>query len=355
MKKFLLLLALVINNVYAEGFLAGTLIKTKTGYIAIEQLEKDDLVLCYDGKGNYVEKPVTAVTKKETAHFLQFTINGEIINVAPEQKFYRPTKQRWTKAQHLTQKHVLLQHQAKLVRIDKIIEIEQEATVFAITVADHHNFLVSRQDIVVHNIFPFLIIMIGWGASAGGATVTVGVLGATITASATTVASALGVFGAAVAVGISRMGKRQGPNNPTSGNGGPSNTPSADTGDTGSNPDSTAPTSDNGKNTNAAPASDNSKSTSTTSPDTGNSNASSEKVATAVQTTKDYLGEGVKTHTNKNGDKVFESADGKRKVRFCINKTYPHQNVHSHVEYEEGGKWYPYPSNPIYPTNVPHV
>lgn len=50
--------------------------------------------------------------------------------------------------------------------------------------------------------------------------------------------------------------------------------------------------------------------------------------------------------------KYFISADGKRRVRFDINNTYPHNNVHGHIEEFVNGSWQK--SGPIYPWDVPH-
>jgi len=76
------------------------------------------------------------------------------------------------------------------------------------------------------------------------------------------------------------------------------------------------------------------------------------KITDLVKDMKDWLGNDAKVITNKNGDKVFMSSDGTRRIRFDINNTSPHNNPHGHVEELINGKWVK--SGPIYPKDVPH-
>lgn len=76
------------------------------------------------------------------------------------------------------------------------------------------------------------------------------------------------------------------------------------------------------------------------------------KVTDLAKDMKDWLGKDAKVITNKNGDKVFISSDGTRRIRFDINNTSPHNNPHGHVEQLVNGKWVK--SGPLYPKDVPH-
>lgn len=78
----------------------------------------------------------------------------------------------------------------------------------------------------------------------------------------------------------------------------------------------------------------------------------SNKVTDLAKDMKDWLGKDARVITNKNGDKVFMSGDGTKRIRFDINNTSPHNNPHGHVEELANGKWVK--SGPIYPTDVPH-
>jgi RHS repeat-associated protein len=76
------------------------------------------------------------------------------------------------------------------------------------------------------------------------------------------------------------------------------------------------------------------------------------KVTDLAKDMKDWLGKDARVITNKNGDKVFISGDGTKRIRFDINNTSPHNNPHGHVEQLINGKWVK--SGPIYPKDVPH-
>ena len=65
----------------------------------------------------------------------------------------------------------------------------------------------------------------------------------------------------------------------------------------------------------------------------------------------EWLGKDAKMITNSNGDKVFISADGKRRIRFDIKHPAQHQNPHSHVEEFIDGEWKK--SGPIFPIDTP--
>ena len=72
----------------------------------------------------------------------------------------------------------------------------------------------------------------------------------------------------------------------------------------------------------------------------------------AVDMAEDWLGPNARMITNQAGDKIFLSADGTRRLRFDINRPYPHSSPHAHVEELVNGVWVK--SGPIYPTDVPH-
>jgi RHS repeat-associated protein len=72
-------------------------------------------------------------------------------------------------------------------------------------------------------------------------------------------------------------------------------------------------------------------------------------VRRAANAIDDWLGPNSKFIVNKHGDIVIVSAGGNRRFRIDWNYTHPHDNVHMHVEWNEGGKWV---KKPIYPLDV---
>jgi hypothetical protein len=75
------------------------------------------------------------------------------------------------------------------------------------------------------------------------------------------------------------------------------------------------------------------------------------KVDDAVKGIKKWLGPGTTVKTNKAGDKIFLSANGKKRIRFDIKRPHPHKNPHGHVDELVNGKWVK--SGQIYPKGVP--
>lgn len=65
----------------------------------------------------------------------------------------------------------------------------------------------------------------------------------------------------------------------------------------------------------------------------------------------DWLGPTSRLIKNKAGDIILLSADGLKRVRFDINRPFPHENLHSHVEELINGEWQ---GIRIYPHDVPH-
>ena len=72
-------------------------------------------------------------------------------------------------------------------------------------------------------------------------------------------------------------------------------------------------------------------------------------VADSVAT---WLGRGGRVIKNDAGDSIFLSENGLRRVRFDINRPFPHRSPHGHVEEFVNGKWNK--SGPVYPKDVPH-
>lgn len=66
---------------------------------------------------------------------------------------------------------------------------------------------------------------------------------------------------------------------------------------------------------------------------------------------QDWLGPNWRVINNQAGDTIVLSDDGLRRLRFDINRPYPHSSPHAHVEELVNGRWVK--SGPLYPTDVP--
>jgi hypothetical protein len=72
---------------------------------------------------------------------------------------------------------------------------------------------------------------------------------------------------------------------------------------------------------------------------------------TIVNGIDDFLGPGSRAFRNDAGDLIMLSADEAKRIRFDINRPYPHQSPHAHVDQLIDGQWQK--SGQIYPTDVP--
>lgn len=154
----------------SEGFIAGTLVKTKNGYVPIEQLKENDLVVSYDFKNaTLIEDSIVGISKKRVKKVIQLNINNHLLEVDPDHKFYCPMiKENWIKVKDIPLNHVVLKNASELIKINEIKEIEKEVEVYTLSIKNNHNFFISRECILVHNI-AIVAWVIGEGLSWAGA------------------------------------------------------------------------------------------------------------------------------------------------------------------------------------------
>lgn len=78
---------------YGSCFVAGTLVATATGYVAIEKIKAGDLVWAWDEEtGDVALKPVVETYINETTELMHIFVDGEEIVATPTHPFYCPTK-----------------------------------------------------------------------------------------------------------------------------------------------------------------------------------------------------------------------------------------------------------------------
>lgn len=152
MKNALLLISLLFCQL-GEGFVSGTLVKTSSGCVPIEQLKENDIVISFDFKDQQLtEGKIAKISKTKVDRFVEVAVNDQRLVVASDHKFFCPfEKNHWVNAQDLKQNHFILKNIKELVRINKITKFDQEVDVYNLTVDNHHNFFISYEDIFVHN------------------------------------------------------------------------------------------------------------------------------------------------------------------------------------------------------------
>lgn len=170
------------NKKRQEGIFGATRVKTDKGHCTIEELKIGDLVACYDFKNK--RETYSSITYADKLHLLnhiQITINNEIIQVAPEHKFYIHSINSWVKAKDLINNQEL--RYLLDPNIQEVKEVAEELDVIRISVNNQQNYYITNNNLLVHNFLTLDLYLI-WGI-AEGVEITWAVLGPTLTAAAT--------------------------------------------------------------------------------------------------------------------------------------------------------------------------
>ena len=134
-------------------FVAGTVVLTAAGLVAIENIRSGDSVWAENPEtGEKAIKQVMQTFVNETDELVHVFINGEEIVTTPEHPFYVPQKG-WTGAVHLHAGDILVLHSGEYVIVEKIQHelLETPIKVYNFEVADFHTYFVGESAMLVHN------------------------------------------------------------------------------------------------------------------------------------------------------------------------------------------------------------
>ena len=134
-------------------FVAGTTVLAATGAVAIETIQKGDLVWAWDEEtGDVALKEVVETYVNETDELVHVFVKGEEIVATPAHPFYSPVKG-WTKAVHLRAGDILVLLNGEYVVVEKVQHeiLETPVTVYNFQVEEYHTYYVTDNGILVHN------------------------------------------------------------------------------------------------------------------------------------------------------------------------------------------------------------
>lgn len=149
------LLIHTIKSGTQEGFISGTEIKTPNGYTNIENLKENDLVLSYNLKDRKIqEDSLCKICKHRFDRYIEIHINQEVLKAGPAQKFYclRKENEVWVEAQNLTTDDCIYVEQNTWERIHSLVEVKENIQAYSLSTLQQHNFFVSRQSFLTHNV-----------------------------------------------------------------------------------------------------------------------------------------------------------------------------------------------------------
>jgi len=133
--------------------IAGTLIATDVGDIAIEKIQIGDRVLAKDlATGEIDYKPVLQTTVREPVPVRRFHVNGTSITASSGHHFW-VSGDGWTKTRELEVGHPI--HTA--TGMSRVASVEDEPTpapVYNLVVADFHTYFVGKAMVLSHDVTP---------------------------------------------------------------------------------------------------------------------------------------------------------------------------------------------------------
>ena len=163
-----------------EGFVEGTLVVTPQGYTAIDHVSVGDRVVSYNIETGVLEHDVVSRVQQTTIDsFVLITLGETLLAVAPDHRLYCPFEDdRWVMARDITSKHCIAMVPPEAVTVDDVVIMQYAVSAYSLSVQKNHNFFVSEQGILVHNMNPalpaavvrgidFLKIFVGLGAVVG--------------------------------------------------------------------------------------------------------------------------------------------------------------------------------------------
>jgi len=151
-------LLLTTTFIFPDGFPQGTYIQTPSGFNTIENLEPGHEVISFDHlKKIYAKNIVLQRHKQTTQDLLHIHYADNIIKTDAEQRFLDADTYTWYPAHALrVGQHVVADNHTSstITRIDRK-QSKQASVLYALSLRDGpHNFCVTKDKIVAHNIEP---------------------------------------------------------------------------------------------------------------------------------------------------------------------------------------------------------
>jgi|GEM_PF-2588078 len=156
LRIFILFYALFLSlflptTVAGEGFAAGTLVRIPTGYMCIQDLCATDEILVCTFDDSIVSAEITHVTIHEVDTIVRLEVEGDIVELAEDQLLFVPLQRTWIPASQIHEGMYLLGAPLRAMQVQSVERIDQRLQVYALTLNEHHNYLVGKYGIVVHN------------------------------------------------------------------------------------------------------------------------------------------------------------------------------------------------------------
>lgn len=154
-RLLILYLCLYALPIQPEGFLAGTLIKTPSGYSNIENLKSCQAIPSFNPVNPQHNNCNTAIithnTQSPADYYIKITIGDQTICCATDQKFYSYHQKKWLTAEQLTPYDFLMNDDGTAIAMDAVETIRKQSVLHTLSLNKHHIYCVSHHNIIVHN------------------------------------------------------------------------------------------------------------------------------------------------------------------------------------------------------------
>ncbi len=133
-------------------FPAGTPVHTPKGTVPIERLQPDDEIMAYDTqKKDTVVSQVRQVARKTWYNLMRIVTPGDTLWATGNHPFYIPALQQYLPADSLRRGMQLLALTGALLTVQSVAAVDTTVSVYNFEVADHHNYYVGEEGVLVHN------------------------------------------------------------------------------------------------------------------------------------------------------------------------------------------------------------
>lgn len=168
MRKHLLSLIILLVFPYSlfSSIAQGTLVKTSAGFTAVEQLTVGDIVLSHKD-GNLLENRITHIASAKICPSYKISAGETSFYASANQLIFDPHLQDWIAAESLNAESQIL----SLISGNQTCSISsyEGSNGYDLSLEAPHNFLITKQEILVHNVFP-AIALVPLIAAEGAAT-----------------------------------------------------------------------------------------------------------------------------------------------------------------------------------------
>ncbi|MCL4229942.1 hypothetical protein KJZ61_04635, partial [Candidatus Dependentiae bacterium] len=153
-----------------KGFHPNTLVTTARGLKKIKDVAVHDLVASFNAQGELEQKQVKRRFKNRVPYHIRLQLaDGTILQAAPDQQFFNPTRRQWIDAEKIVPTTVLAKNKHECVDVCAAEKIDNPLLFYDISVEGNENFCVAQNKINAHNMALYMEMCTNlFPAAAGG-------------------------------------------------------------------------------------------------------------------------------------------------------------------------------------------